>query len=305
MRERGLSVRAIAGVACFALLGISACTGSGATATVSGDPTDPPRSACGAALVLNVRQAPIAVASPACGSPAPLASGSPWPVSIRGAGKAFRQFTGGSDLEFEVSGPFDSASGRDYQLNSTTLDPAGYYVGGSVDADTGLVMAVSYTPRLNDGPGKQLVAFDAAKAKAQDYLALHSVEVTGLTFSIAPTDRGWEMTWEKMVGGVGVTPRVSVTVDWRTGGTVNFSRALRDVGAPPKTVVTRFQAEAAVLGNTWLSRPKVEATTLRFMDWGAAGKLLVWVVYVSGTGDDPYLPSYITYNIDAVTGQPV
>jgi hypothetical protein len=226
-------------------------------------------------------------------------------MSIRGAATAFRDFTGESTLQFEVSGPFDEVGGAAYRLNSTSVDPGAVFVGGTVDARTGMVLSVEYTARVHNGPGAQLAPFGAMLAKTKDYLSLHSVDVAGLSVTSAPTDYGWEFTWEKMAGEVGTPPRVTVVVDWQTTGIVSFRREMTDLGTPPAPVVTRDQVEARALSQTWLGQPKVEASRLRYADEGYPGKILVWFVYVSGKGDDATLPTYITYKFDAVTGLPI
>lgn len=291
----------------------ASCTGTGsspapsasAPASVPASATEgePQRDGCGGALAFDAKQAPIALASAACAT-MPLASGSPWPISIRAAANAFRSFTG-ERLKFMVSGPFGGLLGPAYSLWSTELNPAGEYVAGSVDATTGMVLDVSYSAKVHDGPGPRLIQPSAARAKAADFLTLHSVDVTGLTFSEAPTDYGWEFTWEKMVGEAGVPPRVTVVMDWRSSAIVSFSRLIADFDAPPQARMTRQQAEAAALGSTWLGQPKVEASRLRYRDGGYQGKVLSWIVYVSGKGDNPTLPTYIEYDFDAITGDPI
>jgi hypothetical protein len=263
---------------------------------------DPTRDGCGGAVVFDARLAEVPLGSSACATLS-IASGSPWPIGIRDAARIFREFTGEADLHFDVQGPADSLFGKTYSLVSTSKNRAAQWVEGAVDAGTGMVTSVAYSSQVHDGPGARLVELPAAQASALDYLAAHSVDVTGLVLSSAPTDFGWEFTWEKMAGDVGLPPRVTVTVDWQTNAPIGFRRLVADLGAAPQVLVTRQEAEAAALKSTWLASPKVEASRLRLIGEGDPGPTPVWVVYLSGTGDDPTLPAYIEYEIDAVTGR--
>lgn len=310
MRERPNRLRRLiaitTGMVLLGLLASAGCAGGGVERTTS--PTsesDPIRGSCGGAIVMDVRAALAGGPMVACASPAPLASGSPWPVSIRAAAAAFRTFTGEASLQFEVSGPFDSGGGRQYVLNSQALNAGGFFVSGSVDADTGSVTSVDFTPRAVDGPGARNVGSDSATSAAAGYLSAHSVDVAGLSAIAEPTDRGWEITWERMEAGAWVPPRVVVVVEWQTASVVSFRDTRVDLGFPPAAAITRAQAEAAAKGATWLTSTKVEDARLRYTDYGSAGPKLVWAVYLSGTGDRTDGPTYITILVDALTGETI
>jgi hypothetical protein len=171
-----------------------------------------------------------------------------------------------------------------------------------VDAYTGRVTSFGYAPPKSGNPGPIVVSKETAAAVAAQFLSKHSVDVASLSESAAPTYQGWEFTWERQLGDVGVPPRVIVTVEWQTGSVVGFSETRVDLGMPPAAVITRAQAEAIALG-TWLTTPKVEDSRLRLEPYGPGGSTLVWEVYISGKGDGPD-PAYIDIRIDALTGQP-
>lgn len=304
------SCRAIATLICLAVLAVAGCVGPGAVQTgQSAAPNqsiyqpDPARGPCGEALALNVRAALTGGSDLACTS-GPLASGSPWPVSIRAAAQAFREFTRESSLQFEVGGPFDGAGGRQYTLNGSGADAAGLFVSGTVDADSGRVTSVYFTPRAVDGPGLQVVSKETAITDAVQYASAHSIDISGLSSFAEPTEFGWEITWERLIGDVGVAPRVVITVNWTAGNVMSYNELRPDLGMPPAPAISRAQAEA-VATNTWLASPVVEDARLRLEPWGAKGPTLVWEVYVSGKGDRTDGPTYITTRVDATTGQAV
>ena len=277
-------------------------TGGSGTGTPGTDNSDPQRNSCGQATV----QLAWAGGGIACASPGPLAPGSPWPISIRGAAQAFRDFTGEKQLTFNVFGPYGSADSQVYEVSGDRLNEKGYFVSGAVSSKDGRVTAVWYSARVNDGPGKQVVASTAALKTAEDYLRSHSVDVSGLTSSVSPIDSGWEVTWEKVVGGTGTTPRVVVTVEWVTGTVVGFDASAAktpDDGSRPIPTITRAQAEATALSATWFKSPVIEDARLRLLDDGGGSPRLEWVIYVSGVGDNPDLPAYTEVQIDALTGE--
>ncbi len=297
--------QSVAIVAFVAALAVAGCAGTSGQSpavpsgsVIAADQPDPVRGSCGDALAMNPREGRFADAGIACIAPQ-LASGSPWPVSIRAAAKALRDFTGETSLQFEVSGPVDQNGRRIYTLNSSGVNAGGKFVSGSVDADTGRVVGISYTARVMGDAGPRLIEQDAALAKATAFTTLHAIDLTGLVSTAAPSDSGWEFTWEKKVGTVGVPPRVTVDVDWQTGAVVSYWETRVDLGSPPAPAVTQAQAEAAALAD----QPgfKVEGSFLRFEpNW--SGPILVWEVYVSGESN-PGATSYFPVRIDAMTGQ--
>jgi hypothetical protein len=315
MHERRNDVfRAVAILVSVGGLIVSGCVGqstvgSGAPpvqASAPADQPDPARGPCGGAIVLVARHDPAADGGIACAT-TPLASGSPWPVTIRGAAAAFREFTGEATLPMEVRGPFGTATRRSYEIGGEGLNSHGLFVSGAVDADTGRVMSVEYTPRAVDGPGPQKVPADAAIANASKYLTAHSLDVAGLARSVAPTERGWEITWQRLDGSIGLPPRVMVTIEWVTGEVVVFDATTAN-SVPSVTssdaTIPRSRAETVALGETWLASPVVEDAQLRLDVDGDGNPYLAWVVYISGKGDRTDGPTYITIRIDAVTAAP-
>jgi hypothetical protein len=290
------SIAAILGISCLAL---AACSTPAGTAGPSAEQSDPVRGPCGGAIVAVVWHA----ADPgiACASIA-LASGSPWPVSIRAAAQAFRDFTGKTSMPLEVTGPTDIGGARVYGVMDQEHSIQ-WLLSGSVDADTGRVTSMDYTPRAVGDPGPRSVSKTTAITTATEFLATHSVDVAGLAVSVAPNYRGWEITWERMIGDVGVNPRVTVTVEWQAGSVVGFAESVHDLGAPPIAVITAKQAEAAAAEATWLTSPVIEATHLRLEPYGAGGPALCWEIYLSGQGDYTDGPTYIVTRVDALTGQ--
>jgi hypothetical protein len=314
MRERrNDGLRALAILVSVAGLIVSGCVGQSAVGSgapplqpsAPADQPDPARGPCGGAIVLVAWHDPAADGGIACTS-VPLASGSPWPVTIRGAAAAFREFTGEATLPMEVRGPFGTATRRSYEIGSQGLNAHGLYVSGAVDADTGRVTWVDYTPKAVDGPGPRTMSADAAVADASNYLTAHSVDVAGLSRSVVPTERGWEITWQHLDGAVGLPPRVMVTIEWITGGVVVFDTT-RANSIPSATssdaTISRSRAETVALGATWLASPVVEDAQLRLDADGDGNPYLEWVVYISGKGDRTDGPSYVTIRIDAVTAE--
>ncbi len=307
-KSKGRLPRATATLGLAALV-LAGCVGPGAAQTGHSvapigsiyEP-DPARGPCGDALAMDVRQAQVVGGKLAC-TAVPLASGSPWPVTIRAAAQAFRNFTGEGSLQFAVSGPFDDARGREYSLNSASVDANGFFVSGTVDSASGRVTSVNFTPRAVDGPGTREITRESALAAATAYASTHSIDLAGLASFVEPTEFGWETTWERVVGATGLPPRVVITVNWSSGNVVSFSESRLDLGAPPTPAMTQSQAEAAAM-NTWLASPVVEDARLRYQAVAAGISVLVWEIYISGKGDRTDGPTFLTMRFDAITGQP-
>ncbi len=306
----------LAAISAVGLL-VAACAASGSnggpattvpTLPISDPSAQPTAFGCqGGVLAVDIgrAQVPLAQASYACASGPPIASGSPWPISAKQAANIFRAFVGLPKVPFEVTGPYQDASRKLYSLSSQGYMgiPRYSFLQGTVDATTGDVSSLSYSARVVDGPGPQLIDAATAQSKAADYLRAHSIDVAGLTVSSAPTDFGWELTWERMDGDVGLPPRATVMVDWQYGDVVTFSRVTEvvDAASISQPKISQAQAEALAVSSMWATEPKVEASRLRYVDRGYSGIRLIWEVYVSGK--DSGARKYLEYLFDAVTGE--
>jgi hypothetical protein len=305
-------VRSRVGVALAACLiagAIGACTTTGRAGTAgtgpTGSATEPVRNGCGSALAEVIGWTDYAMASAACATPPPLPSGSPWPIGIRDAATAMRQFTGETTLQFEVSGPTDGFGHRAYRLNSQGM-AGGYFIGGSVDADSGRVTSVYYTARVNDGPGRVAISTDAAIKAARDYLSARKVDFSTLEVSTANVFDAYEVTFEALMNGVGVLPRVTVQINWTSAKVMSFMDERGAFTPPPAARVGQEAAVTAAKAQAGLVDPTLEGARLR-VDFAGDGKqILVWVIYLSGKQDpsEPG-PGYYKIKIDGLTGQPI
>jgi hypothetical protein len=310
-------VRSRVGVALAACLiagAIGACTttGSGGTAGnpgtagtgPTGSATDPVRNGCGDALAEVIGWTDYAMASAACATPEALAPGSPWPIGIRDAATSMRTFTGETTLQFEVSGPTAGFGHREYSLNSDGM-AGGYYIGGTVDADSGRVTSVYYTARVN-GPGRVAISADTAVVIAREYLAAHKVNVGTLEVSTAKDFDAYEVTFEALANGVGVLPRVTVQVNWTSSKVASFSDERGTFGPPPAPSISHDAAVTSAKAQAGLVDPTLEGARLRVDFAGDGRQILVWVIYLSGK-QDPSEPDagYYKVRIDGLTGQPL